>query len=109
MKQYRRRGSRAKKKKQKQQHTHIHPYETNRGVVLQASSAHRGLNYGVAGQLAPRINDCSCYVKHPGTESCPESSPTRHPMEVEEERGWIKEEEVEVKVIYLEQSHEHGF
>ena len=45
-----------------------------------------GLNYGVASQLAPRINDCSCYVKHPGMESCPESSPTRHPMEVEEER-----------------------
>lgn len=60
-------------------------YGTNRRV-LRASSAHFGLNYGVAGQLAPRINDCSCYVKHPGMESCPESSPTRHSMEVEEKR-----------------------
>lgn len=60
------------------------PYGTNRGV-LQASSAHRSKLWGRR-PLAPRINDCSCYVKHPGMESCSESSPTRHPMEVEEKR-----------------------
>lgn len=42
------------------------------------------------------------------------AAPRAHPHETpdggrEEERGRIKEEEVEAKVIYLEQSHEQGF
>lgn len=48
--------------------------------------------------------------------SCtPESSPPTRERErpdgeaEQEKRGWMKEKEVEAKVIYLGQSHEQGF
>jgi len=40
------------------------------------------------------------------------AAPRAHPRDTRwkwKRSGWIKEEEVEAKVIYLEQSHEQGF